>query len=176
MTTRSLPSSASSLFSLLSDAQAASAQEQIRRPGAVIERLVSPSPGFYSGTFSGERAHSPEDHYVRAAENKSQKLGSWTVNARALYPFFSGLLSGTLASSPQSSISQHQHGIAVILQILDDLLKAPYRCQGPPPAPSGLHCPASNTKEAQSKAESKTATGKRKTDRIRSASGEPYDY
>lgn len=49
---------------VLPAAQASSAQEQIKRPGAIIESFVSHSPGFYSGTFSGERAHSPEDHYT----------------------------------------------------------------------------------------------------------------
>lgn len=104
---------------------------------------------------------------------QSQKL---IFNAQVLYPFFSLLLSGTLASSPQSSISQHQHGVAIILQILDDLLKAPYRHQGPPPAPSGLHSPISNTEEEQSKAESKTVTEKQKNDQLRSTSGELYNY
>lgn len=91
------------------------------------------------------------------------------------YPSFFLLLSGTLASSPQSSISQHQHGIAIILQILDDLLKAPYRCQGPPPAPSGLHSPIKNTEVEQSKAESKTGTEKQRTDPLRSTSGELFN-
>lgn len=144
------------------------AQEQIKQPGAVIESFVSHSPGFYSGTFSGEHVHSPEDHYTWVAENKSW---FWAFNAQVLYPLLSLLLSGTLASSPQSSISQHQHGVAIIMQILDDLLKAPYRCQGLPPAPSGLHSP-----EEQSKAESKTVAEKQRADQPRSTSGELYNY
>lgn len=100
---------------------------------------------------------------------------SWILNAQVRYPFFSLLLSGTLAPSPQSSISQHQHGVAIILQILDDLLKASYRCQGPQPAPSGLHSPAKNTEAEQSKAESKTETEKQGTDPPRSTPGELYN-
>lgn len=56
--THRLTISASALFFLLSDPQTSSAQKQIQRPGAVIESFVSHSPGFYSGTFSGERAPS----------------------------------------------------------------------------------------------------------------------
>lgn len=160
---------------LLLAAQTSSAQEQIKQPGAVIESFVSHSPGFYSGTFSGEHVYSPEDHYTWVAEN-SHKSWCWAFNAQVLYPLLSLLLSGTLASSPQSSISQHQHGVAIIMQILDDLLKAPYRRQGLPPAPSGLHRPVSNTEEEQSKAESKTVTEKQRADQPRSTSGEHYNY
>lgn len=57
----------SPLFFLLSEAQTSSAheqiKEQIKQSGAVIESFVSHSPGFYSGTFSGERAHSSEDDF-----------------------------------------------------------------------------------------------------------------
>lgn len=91
---------------------------------------------------------------------------------QADYLLFSVLLSGTLAPSPQSGISQHQRGISIILQILDDLLKAPYRSQGPPPAPSGLRSPVPTTEEEQSRAKNKKVAEKQRTDQLRSTSGE----
>lgn len=95
---------------------------------------------------------------------------------QVIYPQFSILLSGTLAPSHQDSISQHQYGIAIILQILEDLLKAPYRSQGPAPAPSGLHSPIINTEEEQSKAKRKTMTAQQRTDQLRNTSGELHIY
>lgn len=95
--------------------------------------------------------------------------------AQVIYAHFSVLLSGTLAPSCQSSVSQHQHGIAIILQILNDLLKAPYRSQGPASAPSGLQSPVKNTEE-QGKAKRKAATDKQRTDQVRNTSGELYSY
>eukprot|EP00066_Takifugu_rubripes_P025520 XP_011614786.1 PREDICTED: midnolin isoform X3 [Takifugu rubripes] len=80
--------------------------------------------------------------------------------------------SGTLAPSCQSSISQHQHGIAIILQILNDLLKAPYHGQGPAPAPSGLQSPILNTEEEPSQAKKEAVTDKQRTDQHRNTSGE----
>eukprot|EP00066_Takifugu_rubripes_P025518 XP_011614784.1 PREDICTED: midnolin isoform X1 [Takifugu rubripes] len=86
--------------------------------------------------------------------------------------FYSGTFSGTLAPSCQSSISQHQHGIAIILQILNDLLKAPYHGQGPAPAPSGLQSPILNTEEEPSQAKKEAVTDKQRTDQHRNTSGE----
>lgn len=94
---------------------------------------------------------------------------------QVIYPLLA-LLSGTLAPPCQSSISQHQHGIAIILQILSNLLKAPYRSQGPAPAPSGLQSPVLNTEEEPSKAKKKAETDKQRTDQLRNTSGELYIY
>ncbi|XP_038558338.1 midnolin-like [Micropterus salmoides] len=81
---------------------------------------------------------------------------------------FSGTFSGTLAPCSQSSSSHLRSGISVILQILNDLLRAAYRHQGARPTLPHLHCPAPNpsvscplTAEEQSKAKSKTLVTQR---------------
>ncbi|GAA6234842.1 midnolin-like [Lates japonicus] len=75
---------------------------------------------------------------------------------------FSGTFSGTLAPHGQSNISHPRRGIAVILQILNDLLRAACPHQGAPPAVPQHCCPALNppvspvlTAEEPSKARSK---------------------
>ncbi|XP_034038789.1 midnolin-like [Thalassophryne amazonica] len=75
----------------------------LQQTGAVIHSFVSPSPGIFSGTFSG-----------------------------------------TLAPSSQSIISHPQRGVAIILQILDDLLKAAFPPRDPPPTAPHLHRTAPN--------------------------------
>ncbi|KAI3375031.1 hypothetical protein L3Q82_021544, partial [Scortum barcoo] len=58
---------------------------------------------------------------------------------------FSGTFSGTLAPCSQSGISHPRSGIAIILQILNDLLRAGRHHQGAPTASfPHLHCPAAN--------------------------------
>ncbi|CAI5641445.1 unnamed protein product [Oreochromis niloticus] len=58
---------------------------------------------------------------------------------------FSGTFSGTLAPCSQSGFSHPRRGVAIILQILNDLLKAAYHHQGAP-VPLPLHrCPAPGT-------------------------------
>uniref|UniRef100_UPI0037E97EA9 midnolin-like n=1 Tax=Semicossyphus pulcher TaxID=241346 RepID=UPI0037E97EA9 len=77
---------------------------------------------------------------------------------------FSGTFSGTLASCSQSSISHPRSGIAIILQILNDLLRAAFHHQGAPPAAPHLHSPASKpllTAEEQREAKSKTLVTQR---------------
>uniref|UniRef100_A0A8C9XBH7 Midnolin-like n=1 Tax=Sander lucioperca TaxID=283035 RepID=A0A8C9XBH7_SANLU len=76
---------------------------------------------------------------------------------------FSGTFSGTLAPCSPSNVSHPPRGIAIILQILNDLLRAAYHHQGAQPAPPHLPCPDANppaspplTAEEQSKAKSKT--------------------
>ncbi|XP_070774908.1 midnolin-like [Enoplosus armatus] len=76
---------------------------------------------------------------------------------------FSGTFSGTLAPCSQNGVSHPRSGIAIILQILNDLFKAACHHQGAPPALPHLHCPAPDlpvspplTAEEQSKAKSKT--------------------
>lgn len=55
---------------------------------------------------------------------------------------FSGTFSGTLAPCSQSGFSHPRRGVAIILQILNDLLRAAYHHQGAP-VPLPLHrCPA----------------------------------
>lgn len=148
----------------------------ITQPGAAIDSFVSHSPGFYSGTFSGECCWWSSD---LSSWKQLQKWISWNFDVYVCTGYLLSLLvllSGTLAPSCQSSISQHQHGIAIILQILNDLLKAPYRSQGSAPAPSGLQSPILNTEEEPSKAKKKAATDKQKTDQLRNISGELYIY
>ncbi|XP_044225052.1 midnolin-A-like [Thunnus albacares] len=58
---------------------------------------------------------------------------------------FSGTFSGTLAPCSQSGIRHPRRGIAIILQILNDLLRAAYHHQGASPTQPHLHCSASNT-------------------------------
>lgn len=54
----------------------------------------------------------------------------------------SSILSGTLAPCSQSGFSHPRRGVAIILQILNDLLRAAYHHQGAP-VPHPLHrCPA----------------------------------
>ncbi|XP_042354473.1 midnolin-like [Plectropomus leopardus] len=81
---------------------------------------------------------------------------------------FSGTFSGTLAPCSQSGISHPRRGINIILQILNDLLRAAYHHQGAQPAPPVLHCPDSNppaspllTAKEPCKAKSKTPVTKR---------------
>uniref|UniRef100_A0A3Q1BCP5 Ubiquitin-like domain-containing protein n=1 Tax=Amphiprion ocellaris TaxID=80972 RepID=A0A3Q1BCP5_AMPOC len=57
---------------------------------------------------------------------------------------FSGTFSGTLPPCSQSGISHPRRGIAIILQILNDLLRAAYHHQGAPAALPLHPCPASN--------------------------------
>lgn len=147
----------------------------VTQPGAAIDSFVSHSPGVYSGTFSGECC-CPSSHL--SSWKQLQKWISWNFDAyvcTGYLPSLLVLLSGTLAPC-RSSISQHQHGIAIILQILNDLLKTPYRSQGPAPAPSGLQSPILNTEEEPSKAKKKAATDKQRTDQLRNTSGELYIY
>lgn len=101
--------------------------ELSKQPGAVIESLVSHSPGVFSGTFSG-----------------------------------------TLAPCSQTSTSHPRHGISIILQILNDLLRAACHPHGASPAPPPQHLPASNppdpdcplitAEETQSRASSRPPT------------------
>ncbi|XP_071348458.1 midnolin-like [Trachinotus anak] len=90
---------------------------------------------------------------------------------------FSGTFSGTLAPNSQSSISHPRRGIAIILQILNDLLRAAYYHQGAPPT-LPQHCPAVNlpvspvlTAEEPSKARSKPAVTQ-KAEHFSKSSGE----
>ncbi|KAI4810218.1 hypothetical protein KUCAC02_019059 [Chaenocephalus aceratus] len=76
---------------------ASSTSELCKQPGAVIESLVSHSPGVFSGTFSG-----------------------------------------SLAPCSQTGISHSRRGFGIILQILQDLLRAAFLHQGAQPAPPHL--------------------------------------
>ncbi|XP_029929431.1 midnolin [Myripristis murdjan] len=58
---------------------------------------------------------------------------------------FSGTFSGTLAPLSQSGISHQRHGITIILQILNDLLRATCQHQGAPPTLPQMHCSALST-------------------------------
>ncbi|XP_078028981.1 midnolin-A [Epinephelus lanceolatus] len=76
--------------------------------------------------------------------------------------------SGTLAPCSQSAISHPRRGISIILQILNDLLRAAYHHQGAQPTPPHLHCLDSNpaaspllTPEELNKAQSKTLATQR---------------
>ncbi|KAM6918986.1 midnolin-A [Xenentodon cancila] len=83
--------------------------ELSKQPGAVIETLVSHSPGVFSGTFSG-----------------------------------------TLAPCTHSDIGHPRRGIAIILQILNDLLRAAYYNQeGAPTYPLLQRCRPSNLPVSQ---------------------------
>ncbi|KAF1383956.1 hypothetical protein PFLUV_G00137210 [Perca fluviatilis] len=120
-----------------SNAHASSTAEPCKPPGAVIESLVSHSPGVFSGTFSG-----------------------------------------TLAPCSPSNVSHPPRGIAIILQILNDLLRAAFHHQGAQPAPPHLPCPDANTPasppltaEEQSKAKSKTLATQ-KTEHLSKTPGE----
>ncbi|XP_053186674.1 midnolin-like [Scomber japonicus] len=68
---------------------------------------------------------------------------------------FSGTFSGTLAPCSQSGISHPRRGIAIILRILNDLLRAAHHHQGASPTQPHLCCPASNPPVSQP---SKTTT------------------
>ncbi|XP_010773543.1 midnolin [Notothenia coriiceps] len=110
-----------------SNVHASSTSELCKQPGAVIESLVSHSPGVFSGTFSG-----------------------------------------SLAPCSQTGISHSRRGFGIILQILQDLLRAAFLHQGAQPAPPHLRCPNMNpppgpllTAEQPSKAKSKTLVTKR---------------
>ncbi|XP_063741618.1 midnolin-like isoform X2 [Eleginops maclovinus] len=83
-----------------SNVHASSTAELYKQPGAVIESLVSHSPGVFSGTFSG-----------------------------------------SLAPCSQTGISHPRRGFGIILQILNDLLRAAFLHQGAQPAPPNLLCP-----------------------------------
>ncbi|XP_039998620.1 LOW QUALITY PROTEIN: midnolin-like [Xiphias gladius] len=75
---------------------------------------------------------------------------------------FSGTFSGTLAPYSQGNINHPRRGIGIILQILNDLLRAACYHQGAPPTLPQSHCPVLNlpvspvlTAEEPSKARSK---------------------
>ncbi|XP_041849612.1 midnolin-like [Melanotaenia boesemani] len=74
---------------------------------------------------------------------------------------FSGTFSGTLAPSRQDGVNNPRHGITIILQILQDLLRAAYHHQGAPTSPPPLCCSPPNhptsqvTSEEQCKAKSR---------------------
>lgn len=88
---------------------------------------------------------------------------SSSVTICVYFSCFHFIPSGTLAPCSQSSVSHPRRGITIILQILNDLLKAAchhHHHQGASPALSSLHCPASNpvvsqtpTAEQRSKAQ-----------------------
>ncbi|KAM6919844.1 midnolin-like isoform 1-T1 [Lycodopsis pacificus] len=131
------PASASTLEE--SNVHASSTAELSKQPGAVIESFVSPSPGVFSGTFSG-----------------------------------------TLAPCSQSGFSHPRRGIAIILQIFNDLLRAAYHHQGAQPTPPHHpHQPDSNppasllltAEEGPSKAKSKTVATQR-TEHLSKTPGE----
>ncbi|XP_044075364.1 midnolin-like [Siniperca chuatsi] len=140
-------------------------------PQAAIP-VCSPAP---TGSIPGPRSPAPAStfkernvHASSAAELCKQPgavIESFVSHSPGV---FSGTFSGTLAPCSQSSISHPRSGIAIILQILNDLLRTAYHHQGAPPALPHLHCPASNlpaspllTAEEQSKAKSKTPVTQR---------------
>ncbi|XP_069013253.1 midnolin-A-like isoform X1 [Embiotoca jacksoni] len=94
---------------------------------------------------------------------------------------FSGTFSGTLAPCSQSGISHPRRGIAIILQILNDLLKAAYHHQEAPTALPLHHCPASNLQvspllsaDEPSKARSRPPLNQR-TEHLNKAPGQSGD-
>ncbi|XP_029310058.1 midnolin-like [Cottoperca gobio] len=81
---------------------------------------------------------------------------------------FSGTFSGTLAPCSQTGIRHPRRGFGIILQILNDLLRAAFHHQGAQPAPHHLRSPDSNpssgpllTAKEPSKDESKTQATQR---------------
>lgn len=65
-------------------------------------------------------------------------------HALSHFPLLSVVPSGTLAPCSQTGISHPRRGIAVILQILNDLLKAAHNHQGAPPTLPQCHSPTLN--------------------------------
>lgn len=86
----------------------------------------------------------------------------------AVFLFSLGIPSGSLAPCSQTGISHSRRGFGIILQILQDLLRAAFLHQGAQPAPPHLRCPNMNppscpllTAEQPSKAKSKTLVPQR---------------
>ncbi|XP_074543872.1 midnolin-like [Halichoeres trimaculatus] len=92
---------------------------------------------------------------------------------------FSGTFSGTLAPCSQSSVTHPRGGIAIILQILNDLLRAAFQHQGAPPATPHPNSATSNppvsplhTAEQQNKAKSKAQVNQRTEQLSKTSDGE----
>ncbi|KAM9349920.1 midnolin-A [Symphorus nematophorus] len=135
-------------------------------PTGSIPGPQSPAPAT-TFTERGVDAPSPTDLY----KQPGAVIESFVSHSPGV---FSGTFSGTLAPCSQSSISHPRSGIAIILQILNDLIRAAYHHQGAPPAHPHLRCPASNapvSTEELSKAKSKTLLTQR-TEHVSETPGE----
>ena len=107
-------------------------------------------------------------------------LRFFLVHSSSSPPLFLLLPSGTLAPCSQTGISHPRSGITIILQILNDLLRAACHHQGAPRTLSQLHCPASNpavsqllTAGEQNKASSQTLVDQR-TEHLGKTPGESH--
>ncbi|XP_041805777.1 midnolin-like [Chelmon rostratus] len=141
-----------------------------------------------TGSIPGPRSPPPASTYTESDVHASSTAELCRQPGAVIESFmshspgvFSGTFSGTLAPCGQSGTSHPRRGIAIILQILNDLLRAACHHQGAPPAPSPLHCSASNASnppaslllaaEEQSKAKSETQA-LQSTERLSKTSGE----
>ncbi|XP_026229487.1 midnolin-like [Anabas testudineus] len=105
--------------------------------------VCSPAPtGSSTGPLSPTPASTFTESNIRAPPTAelSKQPGAVIESFVSHSPgVFSGTFSGTLAPCSQNSISHPRHGVAVILHILNDLLKAAYNHQGASPAPQQCH-------------------------------------
>ncbi|XP_076601396.1 midnolin-like [Chaetodon auriga] len=144
--------------------------------------VCSPVP---TGSIPGPRSPPPASTYRESEVDASSTAELCKQPGAVIDSFvshspgvFSGTFSGTLAPCSQSGTSHPRRGIAIILQILNDLLRAACHHQGASPAFSPPHCPASNpaasqlhTAEEQSKAKSETLVTQR-AERLSKTPGE----
>ncbi|XP_049889610.1 midnolin-like [Epinephelus moara] len=129
-----------------------------------------------TGAFPGPRSPAPASTFKESNVHASSSTAELCKKPGAVIEsfvshspgVFSGTFSGTLAPCSQSAISHPRRGISIILQILNDLLRAAYHHQGAQPTPPHLHCPDSNpaaspllTPEEPNKAQSKTLATQR---------------
>lgn len=107
-------------------------------------------------------------NYEDSSIQNVYNLSFFLIHSPPSPPLFLLLPSGTLAPCSQTGVSHPRSGITIILQILNDLLRAACHHQGAPRTLSQLHCPASNpavsqllTAEEQNKANSQTLADQR---------------
>ncbi|XP_028987011.1 midnolin-like [Betta splendens] len=105
-------------------------------PSGSSPRPPSPTP---ASTFTQSNIHVPPT--AQLCKQPGAVIESLVNHSPGV---FSGTFSGTLAPCTQTSASQPQRGITVILQILNDLLQAAYSHQGAAPTHPQRHSPALN--------------------------------
>ncbi|XP_026170421.1 midnolin-like [Mastacembelus armatus] len=125
-------------------------------PAPIVSSPGPPSPAAAS-TFTETNVHASSTAELR--RQPGAVIESFVSHSPGI---FSGTFSGTLAPCSQGVNSHPRRGIAIILQILNDLLRAACCHQGAPPTLPQRPCPALNlpvgpvlTAEDPSKARSK---------------------
>ncbi|XP_037644598.1 midnolin-like [Sebastes umbrosus] len=126
---------------------------------APVDSISGPQSPAPASTFSESNVHASST--AELCKQPGAVIESFVNHSPGV---FSGTFSGTLNSCSQIGVSHPRRGIGIILQILNDLLRAACHHQGAQPAPPHIRCPDSNPPASPlepSKAKSKTLATQR---------------